>query len=250
MRAYVKLFQELDRCEFIVDYEYKGNIDDYEYNGITYSQSSAFYYDYLNNLYNDFLVEWSSLGEEDRTVAHGMMNLMLSKRFMSDGFFFDVPSIEIVEAMKNDKSVPRDDVKMAMFLYEMSAQQKFFLEQVKNFLNGNHQPNDVQQTFTGENYETAEDYSSSLDINNNTQNLYQLLHEKYGDTMTVKQLCDFFHVSSRTISNWEQKGLVINISETSNEYTAIGHKKRGDEKRYLTSDVATNVELQRKFSRL
>ena len=76
MRAYVKLFQELDRCEFIVDYEYKGNIDDYEYNGITYSQSSAFYYDYLNNLYNDFLVEWSSLGEEDRTVAHGMMNLM------------------------------------------------------------------------------------------------------------------------------------------------------------------------------
>lgn len=250
MRAYVKLFQELDRCEFIVDYEYKGNIDDYEYNGITYSQSSAFYYDYLNNLYNDFLVEWSSLGEEDRIVAHGMMNLMLSKRFISGEFFFDVTSIEIVEAMKNDKGVPNDNVKMAMFLYEMSAQQKFFLEQVKNFLNGNHQPNDVQQTFTGENYETAEDYSLSLDINNNTQNLYRLLHEKYGDTITVKQLCDFFHVTSRTVANWELKGLVTNISETSNEYTSIGHKKRGDEKRYLTSDIATNVELQRKFSKL
>ena len=251
MRAYVKLFQELDRCEFIVDYEYKGNIDDYEYNGITYSQSSAFYYDYLNNLYNDFLVEWSSLGEEDRTVAHGMMNLMLSKRFISGEFFFDVPSIEIVEAMKNDKGVPNDNVKMAMFLYEMSAQQKFFLEQVKNFLNGNHQPNDEQLIFSGKSNETKEcDSLSHDDMGNNIQNLYQLLHEKYGDTMTVKQLCDFFHVSARTISNWEQKGLVINISETSNEYTAIGHKKRGDEKRYLTSYIATNIELQRKFSKL
>lgn len=250
MKAYVNLFKELDRCEFIVDYEYKGNIDDYEYNGITYSQSSAFYYNYLNNLYNDFLVEWSSASEDDKTVARGMMDLILSKRFISDEFFFDVPSIEIVEAMRNDKSVPRNDVKMAVFLNEMSAQQKFFLKQVKNFLNGNHQPNDVQQTFTGENYETAEDYSSSLDINNNTQNLYQLLHEKYGDTITVKQLCDFFHVTSRTVANWELKGLVTNISETSNEYTAIGHKKRGDEKRYLTSDIATNIELQRKFSKL
>ena len=250
MKAYVNLFKELDRCEFIVDYEYKGNIDDYEYNGITYSQSSAFYYNYLNNLYNDFLVEWSSASEDDKTVARGMMDLILSKRFISDEFFFDVPSIEIVEAMRNDKSVPRNDVKMAVFLHEMSAQQKFFLKQVKNFLNGNHQPNDVQQTFTGENYETAEDYSSSLDIKNNTQNLYQLLHEKYGDTITVKQLCDFFHVTSRTVANWELKGLVTNISETSNEYTAIGHKKRGDEKRYLTSDIATNIELQRKFSKL
>lgn len=250
MKAYVNLFKELDRCEFIVDYEYKGNIDNYEYNGITYSQSSAFYYNYLNNLYNDFLVEWSSASEDDKTVARGMMDLILSKRFISGEFFFDVPCIEIVETMKNDKGVPNDNVKMAMFLYEMSAQQKFFLEQVKNFLNDNQQPNDEQQTFTGENYETAEGYSSSLDIINNTQNLYQLLHEKYGDTMTVKQLCDFFHVTSRTVANWEQKGLLTNISETSNEYTAIGHKKRGDEKRYLTSDIATNIELQRKFSRL
>lgn len=250
MKAYDILFTELDRCEFTVDYEYKGKLEDYTYNGISYSQSSVCYFNFLNNLYTDFLKEWNTLSEDEKKVANSRMNLMLSKRFISGEFFFDVPSIEIVEAMKNDKGVPNDNVKMAMFLYEMSAQQKFFLEQVKNFLNDNQQPNDEQQTFTGENYETAEGYSSSLDIINNTQNLYQLLHEKYGDTMTVKQLCGFFHVSARTVANWELKGLVTNISETSNEYTAIGHKKRGDEKRYLTSDIATNIELQRKFSKL
>lgn len=247
MKAYVNLFKELDRCEFIVDYEYKGNIDDYKYNGITYSQSSAFYYDYLNNLYNDFLVEWSSLGEEDRTVAHGMMNLMLSKRFILGDFFFDVPTIKTIEGMKKD-NVPARDIKMVYFICDMVAQQKFFLNQLKNFFEGNGVSADECQ-------KTSNDNGVGLPtpMNNvveNQTNLYQKLHDEYGDTMTVKQLCDFFHVSARTISNWEQKGLVINISETSNEYTAIGHKKRGDEKRYLTSDVATNVELQRKFSKL
>lgn len=251
MKAYDILFSELDKCEFTIDYEYKGELEDYTYNGISYSQSSAYYFNFLNNLYTDFLTEWCSLSEDEKKVAHGRMELILSKRFISDEFFYDVPSVEIVEAMKNDMSVPRDDVKMAMFLHEMSAQQKFFLEQVNNFLNGNHQPNDEQLIFSGKSNETKEcDSLSHDDMGNNIQNLYQLLHEKYGDTMTVKQLCDFFHVSARTISNWEQKGLVINISETSNEYTAIGHKKRGDEKRYLTSDIATNIELQRKFSKL
>lgn len=247
MKAYVKLFQELDRCEFIVDYEYKGNIDDYGYNGITYSQSSAFYFNYLNNLYNDFLIEWSYLGEEDRTVAHRMMNLILSKRFISGEFFFDVPSVETVEGMKKD-NVPAIYIKMAFFVCDMAAQQKFFLNQLKNFFEGNGVLDDECQKTSNDN-----GVGRPTPMNNVVEistNLYQKLHAEYGDMMTVKQLCDFFHVTSRTVANWEQKGLVTNISETSNEYTAIGHKKRGDEKRYLTSDVATNVELQRKFSKL
>ena len=51
MKAYGKLFEELDKCEFIVDYEYNDSLEDYTYNGVTYKQSPTFYYDYLNNLY-------------------------------------------------------------------------------------------------------------------------------------------------------------------------------------------------------
>lgn len=250
MKAYDILFTELDRCEFIVDYEYKGELNDYTYNGISYSQSSAYYSNFLNNLYKDFLTEWCSLSEDEKKVVNSRMELILSKRFISGEFFFDVPTIKTIEGMKKD-NVPARDIKMVYFICDMVAQQKFFLSQVNNFLNGNQQSNDEQLISSGKSNETAECLSlSHSDIGDNTQNLYQLLHEKYGDTMTVKQLCDFFQVTSRTVANWEQKGLVTNVSETSNEYTAIGHKKRGDEKRYLTYDIATNIELQRKFSRL
>ena len=83
-----------------------------------------------------------------------------------------------------------------------------------------------------------------------SKTVYQALHEKYGDTMSVKQLAEYFKVGKRTIFEWERKGYITNISTKSYETTSAGHKKRGEEKRYLTSDIAKSVEMQRKFSRL
>jgi hypothetical protein len=83
---------------------------------------------------------------------------------------------------------------------------------------------------------------------NNT--IYQALYNKYGSTISVKQLCEVFGVHSRTIYNWEQKGYITNINPTSDDTTSLGHKKRGEEKRYLTSDVAKSIELCRKFNEL
>lgn len=80
--------------------------------------------------------------------------------------------------------------------------------------------------------------------------IYQALYKEYGSTISVKQLCEVFKVHSRTIYNWEQKGYITNINPTSDDITSSGHKKRGEEKRYLTSDVAKSVELCRKFNEL
>lgn len=85
---------------------------------------------------------------------------------------------------------------------------------------------------------------------NSCQSLYKTLHDLYGETITAKQLCDFYHVGSRTISNWEDKGYIENISSINDEIKSDGKKKRGEEKRYLTSQVARNVEMQLKFNKL
>lgn len=143
MKAYDLLFAELDRCDFVIDYEYEGELEDYTYNGISYSRSSEFYFNHLEKMYEDFLREWSTLSEDDKNIALAEMKLLLDKRFISDEFFFDVPSIETVEAMRNDEYVPRKYVEMADFLYRMSFQQKFFLEQLKSFFNVQHRDNEL-----------------------------------------------------------------------------------------------------------
>lgn len=150
MKTYEILFTELDRCEFTIDYEYTGELEDYTYNGITYNQSSEFYFNHLKKLYTDFLSEWTTLSEEDRKIAHNRIQLLFDNRFISDDFFFDVPDIETVEAMKNDRYVPKKDIEMAFFLYKMSSQQKFFLRKVTDFFNLTT-PSSNTQTDTSEN---------------------------------------------------------------------------------------------------
>ena len=41
MKKYEILLRELDRCEYIVDYQYTGKLLDYTYNSITIEQREA-----------------------------------------------------------------------------------------------------------------------------------------------------------------------------------------------------------------
>ena len=134
MSAYKTLFTELDRCDYIVDYQYKGELADYSYNDVTYEESTEAYSQKLERLYIDFLAEWDEMSDTARKAAKGMMELIVSKRFMYGGFFFDVPSSEIVDAMINDNAVPRQSVKMARFVHDMAEHQKFYLNRVAEFL--------------------------------------------------------------------------------------------------------------------
>lgn len=134
MSAFKTLFTELDRCDYVVDYQYTGELVDYSYNGVTYAESTEVYSNRLEKLYLDFLAEWGDLSDAARVAAKGMMELIVSKRYIYGSFYFDVPSSEIVNAMTNDSGVPHQSVKMARFLHDMAEQQKFCLERVAEFM--------------------------------------------------------------------------------------------------------------------
>jgi hypothetical protein len=252
MKKYEILLNELDRCEFVFDDQYTGTLADYSYNGITYEQASYTYCQVLEAMYNDFLSEWSTLSEIERMSAVGKIKLIISKRYSYGDFYFDVPSSDSIDAMTNDRGVPKQSVEIARFVHDMADQQKFYILRVVEFL-GIQLAKEKLHLVLGK----AEEEQNISDIveEETTESLidktvYQTLHQLYGETMSSKQLADFFKVSVRTIFEWERKGYITNISTKSYETTSSGHKKRGEEKRYLTSDIAKSVEMQRMFSRL
>ena len=134
MKYYQLLLKELDRCEYAVDYQYAGQLSDYTYNDISYSESVGVYSQVLEKMYLDFLYEWGDLSDAEKTSAKGIVELIVTKRFLCGEFFYDVPSSEIIDAMVNDEGVPCQSVKMARFVHDMAEQQKFYLQQVASFL--------------------------------------------------------------------------------------------------------------------
>lgn len=252
MKKYEILLNELDRCEFVFDDQYTGTLADYSYNGITYEQASYTYCQVLEAMYNDFLSEWSTLSEIERMSAVGKIKLIISKRYSYGDFYFDVPSSDSIDAMTNDSRVSKQSIEIARFLHDMTEQQKFFIHRVIDFL-------DIpleNEVLYADSVEIVDEQNYTDNIDDGTSDalmaktVYQVLYEKYGDTMSVKQLAEYFKVGERTIFDWERKGYITNISTKSYETTSAGHKKRGEEKRYLTSDIAKSIEMQRKFSRL
>ena len=121
MSAYQILLTELDRCEYVVDYQYTGQLSEYTYNGVTYEESTEKYSQKLEKMYLDFLNEWSTLSDADKQSAKGMMKLIVAKRYLYGNFFFDVPTLETVNAMAEDSGVSRQSVKMARFVSEMAG---------------------------------------------------------------------------------------------------------------------------------
>lgn len=82
-----------------------------------------------------------------------------------------------------------------------------------------------------------------------TSKLHKRL-EDYGEFLSVKDICDIFGVTPRTVSNWEQKGILINVAEVSDEVNSIGRKKRGQAKKYRKDKVQEDIALQEKFNGL
>ncbi|MBR4758360.1 MAG: hypothetical protein IK084_06085 [Bacteroidaceae bacterium] len=72
--------------------------------------------------------------------------------------------------------------------------------------------------------------------------------EDYGELLSVKDLTEIFGCSSRTITNWEASGLIVNVAETSDEINAIGRRKRGQEKRYRKEAILRSIALQEKYN--
>ena len=74
--------------------------------------------------------------------------------------------------------------------------------------------------------------------------------EEYDEFLSVKDICDIFKITPRTVSNWESQGLLINLSEVSDERTSLGRKKRGKKKQYRKDTLIKNVTIQEKYNEL
>lgn len=159
MSAYQILLTELDRCDYIVDYQYTGCLSDYTYNDVTYAETSEAYSRRLERLYLDFLNEWSTLSEADKQAAKAIVELIVAKRYLYGDFFFDVPTLETVNEMANDSGVPVQSVNMARFVCEMVGCQKFYLRRIAQFfgieeVNDEQHPSDVTGVSMKENVES------------------------------------------------------------------------------------------------
>ena len=229
MSAYKTLFTELDRCDFIVDYEYKGCLEDYTYNGVSYAQSSVTYYSILLGLYRDFLTEWVTLTEEEKGVVRMFFAEIKNKRYMYDTFFFEVPTRENVLDLFNDKHVPKKSKEMARFVYDMAGQQTYFLMEVMKFFEGN---SILSQ--------------STITQKTDTEIVIEMLAD-YPDILSTSDMAKIFDRSEYTIREWESKGKLINVAEDALEdkdTNSNGHKKRRMSLQFRKSDIIQDMNLR------
>ena len=224
MSAYQILLTELDRCDYIVDYQYTGCLSDYTYNDVTYAETSEAYSRRLERLYLDFLNEWSTLSEADKQAAKGIVELIVAKRYLYGDFFFDVPTLETVNEMANDSGVPVQSVNMARFVCEMVGCQKFYLLRIAQFfgieeVNDEQHPSDVTGVSMKENVESRmpdrEDEEFEEIVTSESEKEWITYEE-------LIQMFDFRGVKSAKDASWRKKnGFDKCVSQSGGKGSAV-----------------------------
>lgn len=224
MSAYQILLTELDRCEYVVDYQYTGQLSEYTYNGVTYEESTEKYSQKLEKMYLDFLNEWSTLSDGDKQSAKGMMELIVAKRYLYGTFFFDVPTLETVNAMAEDSGVSRQSVKMARFVSEMAGCQKFYLLRTAQFLEitgvGDEQPPVVVEVMP---VQVGTDSCLEDDMEETVEENTSPISEKEWITYEeLIQMFDFRGVKSAKDAAWRKKnGFDRCVSQSGGKGSAV-----------------------------
>lgn len=224
MSAYQILLTELDRCDYIVDYQYTGCLSDYTYNDVTYAETSEAYSRRLERLYLDFLNEWSTLSEADKQAAKAIVELIVAKRYLYGDFFFDVPTLETVNEMANDSGVPVQSVNMARFVCEMVGCQKFYLRRIAQFfgieeVNDEQHPSDVTGVSMKENVESRmpdrEDEEFEEIVTSESEKEWITYEE-------LIQMFDFRGVKSAKDASWRKKnGFDKCVSQSGGKGSAV-----------------------------
>lgn len=224
MSAYQILLTELDRCDYIVDYQYTGCLSDYTYNDVTYAETSEAYSRRLERLYLDFLNEWSTLSEADKQAAKAIVELIVAKRYLYGDFFFDVPTLETVNEMANDSGVPVQSVNMARFVCEMVGCQKFYLRRIAQFfgieeVNDEQHPSDVTGVSMKENVESRmpdrEDEEYEEIVTSESEKEWITYEE-------LIQMFDFRGVKSAKDASWRKKnGFDKCVSQSGGKGSAV-----------------------------
>lgn len=224
MSAYQILLTELDRCEYVVDYQYTGQLSEYTYNGVTYEESTEKYSQKLEKMYLDFLNEWGTLSDAEKQSAKGMMELIVAKRYLYGNFFFDVPTLETVNAMADDSGVSRQSVKMARFVSEMAGCQKFYLRRVAQFF-GIEEVNDERHPSDDTGVSIKENVESRLPDREDEEVEEIVTSESEKEWITYEELIqmfDFRGVKSAKDASWRKKnGFDKCVSQSGGKGSAV-----------------------------
>ena len=230
--------KELTRCDYssITD----GVLEDFTYNNVTYAQGWEAYQKVLADSFSEFkaCIFEASLQSKDSLSA-----ILADFRKAQVETYYDIPDSDYIKGMENDtrgnnnRSL-KQSISKAYFLNEMVRIQKGFLGEAIDYLEG----------FTGtDNKAQKKKEAPSEPIREQESKLSRRLSE-YGEFLTVADLTQIFDCTSRTITNWEKDGIIVNVAKKSDDLNAVGHRKRGQEKRYRTEAVLRSVALQEKFN--
>lgn len=228
---------ELTRCDY---HEGCGKpLEVFTYNGISYAQGRETYQIILNDKFNDFK---SCVLEISLQNKEALFPVLREFQKADEETYYDIPDGDYIcqmerDALSNDNKSLRQSIREAYFLKEMVSLQKWFIQEAISFLCG----------FVGESKTRTKKNAAENHEEQKESRLEKKLSE-YGEYLSVNDLTEIFGVTSRTITNWEDNGIITNVSPKSEEVNSLGRKKRGQEKRYRKDAIIRSVLLQEKYN--
>lgn len=126
---------ELSRCDYSPSVDTQ-SIEHFQYNGVSYAQSSATYQKQLEKGLTEFK---SSILTLISNTDNSVIKTILDDCIEIESQYYDIPDNDIIEEMERDYMVGRNasllkSIREAKFLNEMVGVQRFYLSEVKKYL--------------------------------------------------------------------------------------------------------------------
>lgn len=177
--------RELSRCEYTSSVDAQP-LEQFQYNGISYSQSSASYQKQLEKGLAEFKSSVLALiSNTDNSVVKTILNdcIEIEKQY------YDIPDNDTIEEMERDYMAGRNvsllkSIREAKFLNEMVGVQRFYLSEVKKYL-----------------YSLCGDDSPKLDKQEERENEEIGRKNIESDWLTLDEVCSRFRLPKNNIKD-------------------------------------------------
>ena len=213
------------------------------YNGVSYQEGINAYALKLEPLFNDFkaAVYDTSTGDTPQLTSKSVLKEFEEAQSQD----WDIPGEETLRQYEEEFATGkypthRTAIREIKFLQEMVGVQKYYLQKGVEFLKGllPDEPK-KREPFVETPVEIAE-----------PKTLYQKTLEKYGDTLSRKDMKEIFgYKDPDTFRGWEKKGYLTNISAKSDKVSKRGCPVRGAKALYRTEEVLKEFHLQEIFNK-
>lgn len=176
---------ELSRCDYSPSVDTQ-SIEHFQYNGVSYAQSSATYQKQLEKGLTEFKSSILTLiSNTDNSVVKTILNdcIEIEKQY------YDIPDNDTIEEMERDYMAGRNvsllkSIREAKFLNEMVGVQRFYLSEVKKYL-----------------YSLCGDDSPKLDKQEERENEEIGRKNIESDWLTLDEVCSRFRLPKNNIKD-------------------------------------------------